>query len=146
VVPDSSKFEFFDIAALPHFAGFRPVSVFGGWNLMISKYSNHKTASLKFVQFALQTESQELLFLAGGYIPVNLQVYQDSTFMQAHPELPYYQELLQRGIHRPYRPDYTRISDIISHYVHQSIKNEIGVAEALSRATLAITSDRFILK
>ena len=146
VVPDSTKFEFFDIAALPHFAGFRPVSVFGGWNLMISKYSNHKRASLTFIQFAMQPESQEILFSAGGYIPVNQQVYQDSTFVRAHPDLHYYQELLQRGIHRPYRPDYTRISDIISYYVHKSIKNEISVEEALSRATASIASDRFILK
>jgi len=113
---------------------------------MISKYSNHKRASLTFIQFALQAESQEILYSAGGYIPTNLQVYQDSTFLQAHPDLQYYQQLLQRGVHRPYRPDYTRISDIISHYVHQSIKNELRVEEALARATAAITSDRFLFK
>jgi multiple sugar transport system substrate-binding protein len=113
---------------------------------MISKYSNQKRASLKFIQFTLQPESQELLFTLGGYIPANQQVYQDSIFIRDHSDLQYYRELLQRGIHRPYRPDYTRISDIISHYVHQSIKNEISVEEALSRATASIASDRFILK
>ncbi len=146
VVSDTSKFRYFEMAALPHLEGERPLSVFGGWNLMISKYSNHKWAALKFIQFALQPESQKILYSIGGYIPVSMPVYQDSSFMQEHPELAYYRELLQRGVHRPYRPDYTKLSDIISHYVHLSIKKELTPEEALDRITQLINSDRFIIK
>lgn len=146
VVGDTTKFRFFEMAALPHLQGAKPLSVYGGWNLMISKYSNHKWAALKFIQYALQPESQKILYTNGGYIPVNLQVYQDSTFMHAHPELAYYRELLQRGVHRPYRTDYTKLSDIISQYVHLSIKKELSPEEALTKITQLIHSDRFVFE
>ncbi|NIR50260.1 extracellular solute-binding protein, partial [candidate division KSB1 bacterium] len=59
------------VAALPHFAGHKPVAVFGGWNLMISKDSGKKSEVVKFLKFATSPEMQKLLFDEMGYLPVN---------------------------------------------------------------------------
>ena len=49
------------------------------------------------------------------------------------------------GVHRPYMVEYTRISDIITHYIQLAIKKEIGAKEALQKATEMINNERFYL-
>jgi multiple sugar transport system substrate-binding protein len=140
------KLKLVEPAALPHFEGFNPVSVFGGWNLMISKFSTQKSAALEFIRFVMRKESQELMFREGGYLPVNKEVYQDSLFLENNPELKYYRQLLQNGVHRPYVVDYTKISDVISYYVHSAIKKKIPVPQALIRATEVINSKEVLIR
>lgn len=133
-------------AALPYFEDHKPVSVYGGWNLMISRFSAKKSAALEFIRFLMRKESQELLYDEGGYLPVNQAVYQDSLFLERNPELHYYRRLLQNGVHRPQVADYTKISDVISYYVHSAIKKDIPVAQALERATAAINSQEVLIR
>ncbi|GAB4366176.1 MAG: ABC transporter substrate-binding protein [Calditrichia bacterium] len=145
LIPDTTKIDRFDVAAVPHFQGEPPVAVFGGWNLMISKYSKNKWAANKFLQFILEEKHQKLLYEEGGYIPVNLEVYQDSVFLQARPELNYYRSLLASGVHRPYVEDYTRISDVISYFSHLAIKGDMPVDVALKEATAIINHKKAII-
>lgn len=133
-------------AALPYFKDHKPVSVYGGWNLMISRFSAKKSAALEFIRFLMRKESQELMYDEGGYLPVSQAVYQDSLFLERNPELHYYRRLLQNGVHRPLVVDYTKISDVISFYVHSAIKKEISVAQALERATEAINSQKVLIR
>ena len=133
-------------AALPYFKGHKPVSVFGGWNLMISRFSAKKSAALEFIHFVMRKENQELMYDEGGYLPVNQAVYQDSLFMARNPELTYYRQLLQNGVHRPYVVDYTKISDVISYYVHSAIRKEISVPQALAQATKVINSQEVLIR
>jgi len=133
-------------AALPYFKGYKPVSVYGGWNLMISQFSAKKSAALEFIRFAMRKESQELMYDEGGYLPVNQAVYQDSLFLKRNPELEYYRQLLRNGVHRPYVVDYTKISDVISYYVHSAIKRDISVPRALERATEVINSKEVLIR
>lgn len=144
-VRDTSKFKFIKTAAIPHFKGTKPSAVLGGWNLMISKHSTKKWDAIKFLYFALEEENQKMLYLEGGYTPVNIAVYQDSQFINNHKELAYYKELMKDGFHRPYMADYTKISDIISYYVHLAIKNQISTTEALKKATRLINSNKFVI-
>lgn len=146
IIEQSGKTGLFGIAATPHFKGGRAVAVLGGWNLMISKHSKHKWAAVKFLKFVLNTDSQKLLLSSGGYFPVNKEVIGDSNQLDNSDELSYYQVLLKRAIHRPYTPDYTRVSDILSYYLHLAIKQELSPRAALARAQTAIISDKFIIK
>ncbi len=56
------------------------------------------------------------------------------------------QYLAKDGVHRPLMEDYTRISDIISHYVNKAIKREVSVNKALTEATDLINSNKILLK
>ncbi len=130
----------------PHFDGFRPVSVYGGWNLMISKFSTKIPEAVRFLKFVESEEAQKIMFGDGGYLPVNKKVYSDSLYLLAHPNLNFYKSMLQRGIYRPFTERYTNISDILSFYLNRAIRKEISVKDALKKASEKINSETFLLK
>ncbi len=146
IYSDTSKFRSIGRAALPHFPGKQPTSVYGGWNLMVSKFSTKKEAAIEFIRFLQTEESQKMMFEMGGYIPVNSGIYRDTAYMDLHPDLGYYKGLVDRGFHRPFIEDYTRISDIISYFIHRAIKKEITVDEALDRASAMIDSKALLIR
>ncbi len=140
------KLQLLEHAALPHWQGYPPASVFGGWNLMISKFSTNKRAAVEFIRFLMRPENQKILFESGGYIPVSRAVYQDSAFLQQNPELKYYRQLMKRGIHRPFLVNYTKISDVLSYYLQAAIRREIDVEAALTRATMEINAEKAVIR
>lgn len=142
----SGQLDKYAMAALPHFEGNSTSAVFGGWNLMVSKFSPRKTEAIRFIKFTQEKENQELMYEVGGYIPTSQAVYEDSVFLKNHAELSYYSRLLSLGKHRPYRQDYTRISDIVSHYLNLAIKNEMSVEDALKQAAEKVNSKQAFIK
>lgn len=133
-------------AALPHFADQPPQATFGGWNLMVSKFSTNKHAAVEFLKFIHRPENQKILFNKGGYIPILNSIYDDQAFMAEHPDLEYYRELLDHGVHRPFHVNYTKISDVLSYYIYLAIKQEISVDEALLQATHEINSEKVMIR
>ena len=109
---------------------------------MISEFSNRKEEALQFVKFMFQKENQEILYELGGYLPVNLEVYQDEAFLQKHKELAKIHELVKWGRHRPFLEDYTRLSEIMSFYFHNALKKEMTVDNALNSASEQVNAER----
>ena len=144
-VADRDKVDKIRIAALPHFQEARATSVYGGWNLMISKDSEKKEAALQFLEFATSPEAQKILYEEMGYLPANKKVYQDSTYFASRPELQYLRFLLDRGVHRPALVEYTKISDILSFYCRKAIKMEMPVEQALESAQNMIRSEKVLI-
>ena len=134
------------MAPLPNFGETPGQGIIGGWNLMLSKYSRHKAEAITFIRFLLRPENQRRMFELGGYIPVSQTVYQDSNFMGKHPDLSYLRELVAQGAHRPYSEDYTRVSDILSYYLHLAIRKDLAVREALQKATRDINSGQVVFR
>ncbi len=128
-------------APLPHFQGFPPVSILGGWNLMISKYSTQKPEALVFLKFMVSPEAQRIMYEEGGYLPVNARLYQDSTLLARHSDLGFYHHLFQHGVRRPSLVEYTKYSDIISRSLKLMIGQELSPREALQRADQEIQTD-----
>jgi multiple sugar transport system substrate-binding protein len=141
---DTTNISNMEIAPIPHFTGNHTSSVFGGWSLMISKFSSRKEEAKKFVEFMFQKENQEILYEEGGYLPINTEVYSDTSFLNNHKELIQIQKLLVWGKHRPFLENYTRLSEIMSRYFHQALKGEISVDEALTLASKQINNERVI--
>jgi multiple sugar transport system substrate-binding protein len=146
VYPDTAKLTSIRKAALPHFPSHRPTSVLGGWNLMLSKQSTRKPEAVEFIRFAGSKEAEQILYEAEGFLPVTTDIYQDSAYMAGHPDLAYYYTLLERGFDRPAIVDYTRISDILSHYLHRAIRRELTVEDALTQASEMIKSNKVLIK
>ncbi len=143
---DTTLVEKMALAPLPHFEGNKSSAVFGGWCLMISKFSKRKEEALKFIRFMFEPENQEILYNTGGYLPINTLVNKDSVFIKNHPEMKRLEKMLEWGKHRPFLQNYTRISEIMSKSFHKALKNEITVEEALSEASRQLNDDRVILK
>lgn len=147
-VPDTFKHKVsnFEIAPLPHMTSNDKNAVFGGWNLMISKYSKNKSAALKFIKFTSTTEIQKILYQKGGFFPVLKSFFLDTVFTMENPDILFVQRLMKKGKHRPFRKDYTRISDIMSYYFHKALEGKLSVNEALKTASDKINSKQVFIK
>lgn len=143
---DESKTKYLVKAALPHFEGQDPGFIIGGWNIMVSKYTNKKKEVGEFLKFIVSDEAQKILYDEGGYLPTLNKFYEDSVLTNQFPDLSYIKYLQNYGVHRPFLEDYTRISDILAHYIHKAIKGDITINQALEEATNLINSKKIILK
>ena len=143
---DTTILHFIRKAALPHFEGRPPTSVIGGWNLMLSKFSSRKSEALEFIRFLQTKEAQRILYEVDGFLPVAEDIYHDSAYVQRNGDLLYYHQLLERGFNRPGLVDYTRISDILSHFLREAIAGNLAVPEALQQASDMITTNKVLLK
>jgi multiple sugar transport system substrate-binding protein len=130
----------------PHLKGSKPISVFGGWDLMVSKFSTKIPQSICFVQFLMSQEAQKILFEEGGYIPINNSIYKDSLYIAKNPELLFYVSLLKNGIYRPFSEQYTNVSDVLSYYVNLAIKGSLSPHDALQKADDKLNSKSILLK
>jgi multiple sugar transport system substrate-binding protein len=130
----------------PHFANGGPASLLGGWNLMVSKFSDKKPEVLDFVKFLISEKSQETFYLNSGYYPILKKFYEDSLYLNKYPDFIRYKELLKTAVSRPGNPEYTKYSKIMSFYFNEAIENKISVKEALVKSTRAIQSDKMFLQ
>ncbi len=143
---DTVKLDAIGRAPLPHVDGEPPTSVFGGWDLMISKSSSKKEQAKEFIRFLQSPRIQRLMFEHGGYIPILNSVYADSAYLNAHTELRFYRTLLERGFHRPALVDYTKASDILSYFARRAIAGELPVHDALKTADAMIRANEVLIK
>ncbi|MCL5027800.1 MAG: extracellular solute-binding protein [Bacteroidetes bacterium] len=130
----------------PHLAGSKPVSVFGGWDLMISRFSTKVPEAIQFIKFVMSKEAQKILYEKGGYIPINNDIYNDQIYIKQNPKLLFYSALLKNGIYRPFSEQYTSVSDILSYYINLSVKGELTPHEALNKAYDKLNSKSILLK
>jgi len=134
------------MAPLPHFQNTKPSAVYGGWNLMISQFSEKIPEVIKFTKFLLSEESQKIMYEEGGYLPTNKKLYNDTAFVNKHKEIGFFEELYKIGFHRPFMKDYTNMSDILSYFINRAIKKEIPVDKALEEAELRIKEKTILVK
>jgi multiple sugar transport system substrate-binding protein len=130
---DKSKEKYIKQTQLPHLQNFDKRFVFGGWNLMISKYTPHINEVLEFIKYTSSEEAQRIMFEEGAYLPVNKNLYSDTTLVLGNQKLNSFLKLFKYGVHRPSWKNYTKISDYFSQIINKAISQEISVDEALSR-------------
>ncbi len=143
---DPEKEKFLKIAPLPHLKEHEPGWTLGGWNLMLSKHSQHKPEAIEFIKFMTSKKSQEILFQMGSYLPTRTDIYEDAEFSESHPELMEMKKYLDHGIHRPFQENYTRNSDIVSYFVNLAIDEKISVEEAIEKIDDNLNNHKIIMK
>lgn len=134
------------VAPLPHFKYEKPASITGGWNLMLSKNSKNKSASIEFIKFMMSEQSQRILFEKGGYLPIIRKIYDDSLFVDSHPAFKEYKRIIETAAFRPFNDKYTRGSDVIAYFLKEAILKNISVKEALSNAQRVINSREIFIR
>ncbi|MCC6550035.1 MAG: extracellular solute-binding protein [Ignavibacteriaceae bacterium] len=122
-------------APVPHRKGKQPVSVFGGWNLMVSRFSNNVPEVVKFMTYMLKKENQKILFEEGYLLPAVKSPYMEAAFIKRYPELVFYKKLFEKGRYRPMFESYTGVSDILSSNISKAIENNSD-AETVTRNIL----------
>lgn len=69
----------------------RPASTLGGWQLAVSKYSQHQAAAADLVMFMTSKDAEKTWALQGGYFPAIPALYEDKQLTDANP---FFAELL----------------------------------------------------
>ncbi len=131
-------------APLPHLSGSEPASVFGGWNLMVSKYSEKIPEVIKFLEYILTDEAQKILYQEEKFLPVIKSLYADSVFIGQYPEIKFYAKLFGSGIYRPFLEEYTNISDILSNYINKALKKKLNIEDAVNLSAEKISEKTVI--
>jgi len=143
---DSQKEIYLRKAPVPHFASGRPTSIFGGWNLMVSRFTNKKKEVIDFIKFLLKDDSQEIFYCQSGYYPVTNNFYNSPAYLKKYPETKNFKDYMKSGVLRPAHTEYTKYSKIMSFYFRKAIENKMSVKQALSECTNAIQKDLVMIK
>ncbi len=131
-------------ARLPHFKGAKLGGTIGGWNLMVAENSSHKKEAVEFIKYTLTEEAQKILLETGSYLPVISSIYSDSSMIAKHTDFAFNKKLLDEGFLRPKLPDYTKISDILSHNLRLAIAGKLSPFQAMKKSKSEIENKRII--
>ncbi len=135
-----------DVMPLPHIAGSDPSTILGGWPLMISKYSKHKKEAWEFIKFLLREDIQKKIYIMRKQIPVNMKLLADADFVKSHPEITLLIEAVNKGSFRPFRKDYSAVSEILSKNIYLAIKQKQTPHRAAKNTALKMNSNDLIFR
>lgn len=130
----------FKVEPLPTWAGGKPASVLGGYNLGISSYSKNPGAALSFINFATAPAAQTKFFIKSSLPAVLTQVYSDPAVVKAQPFATQLLKAVQNGVPRPVSPVYPQISQAIYKNVYSALSSGTSPSTALQNAQNQINS------
>ncbi|MBN1384495.1 MAG: ABC transporter substrate-binding protein [Elusimicrobia bacterium] len=123
----------FKITKLPYFKNGRSASTIGGWHIGVSKFSDTKEASWKFVRFITSFEVQKGMAMDLGWNPGRMDVYDSKDVMSQLPHLKVLKAVLENAVARPGYPYYTQISESVQKYVNMVLAGKIQPSKAVEK-------------
>lgn len=136
--PNSQVKDKVGIFPLPYFSEGESVSTLGGWHIGISKYSDAKEESFRFISFVTSYINQKKLALQLGWNPARTDVYQDKELIEKMPHFASLREVFENAYARPPLPYYTLISEIVQRQVNSVLSDKVSPSEALSSGQIEI--------
>jgi trehalose/maltose transport system substrate-binding protein len=91
----------FDAAPLPAGEGGASAACLGGWNLAVSRYSEHQDASIELVKFLTSKESQKSRALGTGRLPTIPALYDDPEIKEKAPLVAKWRDVFEKATPRP---------------------------------------------
>ena len=122
------------VVAMPPFSGNRGVATMGGWQLGVNKYSRHRDAAWRFVEFMTGYESQKTLAMGAGFKPTRSAVYSDPELIKKQPFIVDLYPIIANARPRPVTPFYLMISQVLQSEFSAAINGIRSPRAALSRA------------
>ncbi|SPJ32098.1 ABC transporter substrate-binding protein [Kushneria phyllosphaerae] len=126
-----------DVAPLPaggkdgHSAG-----VLGGWNLAVSRYSDHPDMAADLVAFLTSLDEQKRRAIDGAYNPTLPALYQDEEVLAAVPFFGTLYETFTSAVPRPAAvtgDNYPRVSNAFFNTVHEVLSGNVAADQGLER-------------
>jgi multiple sugar transport system substrate-binding protein len=126
------------IIPMVHKKGYHSAATLGGWGFGISKFTEHREAVWKFIEFATSYEGQKIFQLKNGAIPTRHALFEDSDILMRNPHYPSLYQILLKARPRPTHPRYAAISDILQLHVSAALTGKESSRKALELATQEI--------
>jgi trehalose/maltose transport system substrate-binding protein len=133
--PDSPIQDKIGVAALPAGGGEgKSTGTLGGWQLAVSKYSDHPKEAVDLVRYLTSPTEQKRRAIEGAYNPTIPALYQDTDVLEAAPFMGDLFETFTHAVARPARvtgAKYNQVSAEFFNAVHQVLSGQAQAAEAL---------------
>lgn len=125
----------FAVAILPS-GGARHAATLGGWQLAVSKYSQHPDEALKFVEYMTSPEVQKRRSIEGSFLPTIANLYDDPDILSANPYYASLKEVFMGGaVARPSGPTGALYNDVSVAYfsaVHDVLSGKKDATTAVT--------------
>ena len=91
----------FDVTPLPAGEGGKSAACLGGWNLAVSKYSEHQEAAIELVKFLGSQEAQKERAMNSSRLPTIPALYEDPEIAEAQPIVAAWGDVVENAVPRP---------------------------------------------
>ncbi len=123
------------VAALPHGPNGAPTGTLGGWNLAVSRFSEHPELAADLVMFLTSRAEQKRRAIIGAYNPTIPALYDDPEVLAAVPFMRELLPIVEGALARPSRAtgeDYNRVSAAFWGAAHDVLAGKTDAAAALA--------------
>jgi trehalose/maltose transport system substrate-binding protein len=124
----------FDAAVLPQGAGGRSAATLGGWQLMLSDYSENKDAAAMYIRFMSSREAQKERAIRVSLLPTVAGLYSDPDLLDAQPFFGPLYDVFTSAAARPSTVTgelYNEVSAAYFNAVHSILTGEASSEDAL---------------
>lgn len=126
----------FDVAPLPagDGEGAGSAATLGGWNVAVSKYSQHPDEAIALAKFLASTEVQKERAIKQSNLPTIPSLYEDADVLAASPFMANWKAIFEQAVPRPSAPtktDYNEVSSKFWNAVHATLSGNGTAAENL---------------
>jgi len=124
----------FDVAPLPAGDSGSSAAALGGWNLAVSKYSEHPEVAADVALFMASEKIQKMRAVEGSFNPTIKSLYKDEDVLEAAPFFGKLYEVFTNAVARPSTataPNYNQVSEIFFQGVHSVLTGESDASTAV---------------
>lgn len=135
---DSVIKDMFDVSPLPAGEG-SPAATLGGWQLAVSKYSEHPAEAADLAFFLASAEQQKIRAIEGSFNPTILSLYSDPDVLEASPFFGSLFDVFINAVARPSTataPQYSDTSQLFFTAVHSVLTGDRGADVAFEELEL----------
>ncbi len=122
------------IAPVPGWSRGGGAACLGGWHAGISRFSDAKAESVRFLCYLTSRDTQKRLALALGWNPGRRDLYSDPELLARTPHIAVLREVFERARPRPLLPYYSQLSEILQRHLNAALAGTASPEEALSAA------------
>lgn len=132
---DSAVKGLFDVTTLPT-GGDNATSAatLGGWNVAVSKYSQHQEAAISLALYLAGPEAQKTRAINEANLPTIMSLYDDADIATANPIVPRWKDVFLQAVPRPSAPTLGKYNEVSSKFwsaVHETLSGNGTAAENL---------------
>ncbi len=123
-----------DVSPLPAGDSGKSAATLGGWNLGVSKYSEHPEEAAELAMFLAGEEVQKLRAVEGSFNPTIKSLYEDEDVLEAVPFFGSLYDVFTNAVARPSTataPQYNQVSELFFQAVHSVLTGESDAQTAI---------------
>jgi trehalose/maltose transport system substrate-binding protein len=131
----------FDVAPLPAGDSGHGAASLGGWQLTCSKYTEHPEEATDLLFFLTSYEEQKRRAIVGSLNPTIMDLYKDSSVLEASPFLGSLYDVFTTSCARPSTvtaPNYAEVSKVFYSEVHDALSGKVSGTKAVKNIALDI--------